>query len=97
MRSWSIKTVVVAFSITITLAAAAPRAKAKSSTPSRSQIGVVGRFQQAASQLLKRFGIGSTGLPGDPWPCPPGDVCSDGFALSATDTTTRTASPKKQK
>lgn len=68
MRSWSIKTVVVVFSITITLAAAAPRAEAKSTRPSRTQIGVAGRFQKAVSQLLKRFGISANGLPGDPIP-----------------------------
>lgn len=67
MRSWSIKTV-VALSITVTLAAAAPRAEAKSNTPSRTQIGVAGRFQHAVSQLLKRFGFSSAGLPGDPIP-----------------------------
>ena len=92
MRSWSIKTVVVAFSITITLAAAAPRAEAKSSAPSRSQIGMVGRFQQTVSQLLKRFGISSNVLPGDPIPC---IDCAQ--ALQLSETTTRTASPKKQK
>lgn len=86
MRSWSIKTV-VAVSITITLAAAAPRAEAKTSNPSRTHVGVAGRFQQAVSQLLKRFGISSNALPGDPWPV--------SISETETITTTTTTSPKK--
>lgn len=85
MRSWSIKTV-VALSITVTLAAAAPRAEAKSNPPSRTQIGVAGRFQQAVSQLLKRFGISSTGLPGDPIPT----------SISSTEITTPTGTTGKK-
>ena len=85
MRSWSIKTV-VAFSITITLTAAAPRAEAKSTSPSRTQIGVAGRFQQAVNQLLKRFGISSAGLPGDPIP----------DTITSTEITTTTTVPGKK-
>lgn len=88
MRSWSIKTVVVAFSITITLAAAAPRAEAKSTRPSRTHAGVVGRFQQTVSQLLKRFGISTNALPGDPIP-------SSIVNTETETTTTTTIDPKK--
>ena len=84
MRSSSIKTVVAVLSITVALAAAAPHAEAK---PSKSRsAGVTQRFQQAISQLMKRFGIRSNALPTDPIPA----------TFHDEETTTVTASsPKK--
>jgi hypothetical protein len=70
MRSSSIKTVVVALSLTVTLVAAAPRAEARSSQPTRSRVGATDRVQRAFTNFLKRFGIsfGSEVLPTDPIP-----------------------------
>jgi hypothetical protein len=86
MRSSSIKTAVAVLSITVALAAVAPAAEAK---PSQSRsAGVTQRFQQAISQLMKRLGIRSDALPGDPIPAQYSDI-------EETTTTTTTSSPKR--
>lgn len=91
MRSSSIKTVVVALSLTVTLVAAAPRAEARSSQPTRTRIGATDRLQRAFSQFMKRFGIsfGSDALPTDPIPA---SIVQD------TETETMTVNvPKKER
>ena len=92
MRSSSIKTLVVALSVTVVLVAAAPRAEAKSSRPSRSHIGAIERFQKAVNQYMKRaFSVLSDALPTDPVPV------SFYGENEETMTTTTTNSPKKQR
>ncbi len=92
MRSSSIKTAVVALSLTITLVAAAPRAEARTSQPARSHVGATDRLQRAFTSFMKRFGIrfGSDALPGDPIP--------ESIAITDTETETTTIiSPKKER